>query len=64
LLLPTELAQPGTTILAGVQLKMDEGWHTTGKIPVPPAWPRRLNGICRPVSPPAKSNGRCRKSSP
>jgi len=36
LLLPTELAQPGTTILAGVQLKMDEGCIPTGKIPVPP----------------------------
>src|SRR5882757_5156610 len=33
LLLPTELAQPGTTILAGVQLKMDEGWHTYWKNP-------------------------------
>ena len=31
LLLPTELAQPGTTILAGVELKMDDGWHTYWK---------------------------------
>lgn len=33
LLLPTELAQPGTTILAGVDLKMDPGWHTYWKNP-------------------------------
>ena len=31
LLLPTELAQPGTTILAGVELQMDDGWHTYWK---------------------------------
>jgi thiol:disulfide interchange protein/DsbC/DsbD-like thiol-disulfide interchange protein len=31
LLLPTELAQPGTTIMAGVDLKMDPSWHTYWK---------------------------------
>jgi thiol:disulfide interchange protein DsbD len=33
LLLPTELAQPGTTVLAGVDLQMDDGWHTYWKNP-------------------------------
>lgn len=33
LLLPTKLAQPGTTILAGVELKMEPGWHTYWKNP-------------------------------
>ena len=32
-MLPTELAQPDTTILVGVDLKMDSGWHTYWKNP-------------------------------
>ena len=31
LLLSADTAQPGTTIMAGVDLKMDEGWHTYWK---------------------------------
>ena len=31
LLLPAETAKPGSTIIMGVRLKMDEGWHTYWK---------------------------------
>lgn len=33
LILPVETAQPGDTILAGVELKMDRGWHTYWRNP-------------------------------
>ena len=31
LLLPVETARPGSTVLVGIQLKMDAGWHTYWK---------------------------------
>ena len=62
LILSADSAKPGDTIWAGVDLKMEPDWHTYWKNPGAAGMATKSNGNCRPASPPAKFNGRCRKN--
>ena len=63
LILSAETAKPGDTIWAGVDMKMEPGWHTYWKNPGEAGVGHgESNGSCRPAFPPAKSSGRCRKN--
>src|SRR5882724_7705872 len=58
LILSADTAKPGDTIWAGVDLKMESGWHTYWKNPGAAGSPTKIEW----QFPPEKSNGRCRKN--
>jgi DsbC/DsbD-like thiol-disulfide interchange protein len=49
LFLSADTAKPGDTILAGVDLKMEPGWHTYWKNPGAAGMATKSNGNCRPA---------------
>src|SRR5215471_17282512 len=65
LILSAETARPGDTVMGGIHLKMDPGWHTYfGSFPPNGRCTTPLTGSCQKVSPLGKSNGRCPRNRP
>ena len=63
LLLSHDTAKPGTTITAGIELKMDKGWHTYWLNPGAAGIPTSVEWTLPKGITAGKSSGRFRKSS-